>query len=231
MMDYEHQPATHVSFRLASRVLVPAVFPDEALRRFGAQPRKVVRYDGFKEEVYLADRDDGGDVCDQLGLDPKAVLAVLRPPPTGALYHRGENDRFDEVLLGLEGRGDVAIVLLPRTREQLERYSVRRVTVLERPVDGIRLLAAADLVVGGGGTMTREAALLGTPTYTVFMPKLAAVDAELIRLGRITDLREPGRIPTVEKKRESSRAVTRERGAAICAKVVATVEEVVSSGR
>ena len=43
--------------------------------------------------------------------------------------------------------------------------------------------------------------MLGTPTYTVFMPELAAVDAELIRRGRITDLREPGRFPRVEKKK------------------------------
>ena len=31
--------------------------------------------------------------------------------------------------------------------------------------------------------MTRESALLGTPTYTVFLGELAAEDAELIRLG------------------------------------------------
>ena len=38
--------------------------------------------------------------------------------------------------------------------------------------------------------MNRESALLGTPTYTVFAGELAAVDAELIRLGRLRDLRD-----------------------------------------
>ena len=28
MMDYEHQPANHLSFRLARRVIVPATFPE-----------------------------------------------------------------------------------------------------------------------------------------------------------------------------------------------------------
>ena len=38
-MDYEHQPANHLAFRLASRVIVPRAFPTEALRRYGARER------------------------------------------------------------------------------------------------------------------------------------------------------------------------------------------------
>jgi Protein of unknown function (DUF354) len=62
-------------------------------------------------------------------------------------------------------------------------------------VDGPSLLALADLVVGAGGTMNRESALLGTPTYTVFAAELAAVDAELIRRGLLYDLRDEGSEP------------------------------------
>jgi uncharacterized protein len=230
MMDYEYQPANHVSFRLARRVIVPAVFPAEALRRFGAAERKVVRYEGFKEELYLSGRHGNGSVLDALGVDHSAVVAVLRPPPDGALYHRGENSRFEEVLADLEHRSGVAVVVLPRSREQHERYGYRHVTIPEAPVDGTALLAAADLVIGGGGTMTREAALLGTPTYTVFMPELAAVDAELIRLGRITDLREPGRFPRVEKKQPRPQELGSERGAMLYATVVATLRAVNGAG-
>jgi hypothetical protein len=229
MMDYEHQPANHLSFRLARLVIVPSVFPQAALRRFGAGPEKVVRYDGFKEELYVTAAGHNGDVCAQLGVDRSNVVAVLRPPPTGALYHRGENDRFEEVLTGLEQRQDVAIVLLPRSPEQRARYANRRVTIPAHPVDGTALLAAADLVVGGGGTMTREAALLGTPTYTVFMPELAAVDAELMRLERIVDLRQPGTAPIAVKKRGND-SLAQQRGEAICATVLATLRDAVSGG-
>ena len=55
LMDYEHQPANHLAFRLASRIIVPRAFPEAALARFGASPAKVKRYDGIKEDVYLAD--------------------------------------------------------------------------------------------------------------------------------------------------------------------------------
>src|SRR6266851_5500664 len=55
LMDYEHQPANHLAFRLASRIIVPRAFPEEALRRYGASRGKVRRYEGTKEDVYLAD--------------------------------------------------------------------------------------------------------------------------------------------------------------------------------
>src|SRR5207237_3250088 len=55
LMDYEHQPANHLAFRLASRVIVPRAFPAAELRKYGASLRKVKRYDGTKEDVYLAD--------------------------------------------------------------------------------------------------------------------------------------------------------------------------------
>ncbi|HEX2270239.1 MAG TPA: DUF354 domain-containing protein, partial [Pyrinomonadaceae bacterium] len=54
LMDYEHQPANHLAFRFASRIIVPASFPASALRRFGARVGKVRRYHGTKEDVYLA---------------------------------------------------------------------------------------------------------------------------------------------------------------------------------
>jgi len=97
-------------------------------------------------------------------------------------------------------------VLLPRTAEQAARYAQKGVEIPERPIDGRALLATVDFTIGAGGTMTRESALLGTPTYTVFLGKLAAVDAELIRLGRIVDLRDEGTLPAVERRRTPTRA-------------------------
>jgi uncharacterized protein len=191
MMDYDHQPANHLSFRLARRVVVPHFFPEQALRRFGAPRGKVVRFPGFKEELYLDGFDPDEAVLDDLQLDRRQVIAVFRPPPEGALYHRTGNERFEEVLQLAVGREDVQVVLLPRTREQGDRYRAlsARIRIPQRAIDACSLLALADLTVGGGGTMTRESAILGTPTYTVFAGRLAAVDAALIRSGHLVDLR------------------------------------------
>src|SRR5260370_975912 len=40
LMDYEHQPANHLAFRLASRVIVPHAFPSAELKKYGASTRK-----------------------------------------------------------------------------------------------------------------------------------------------------------------------------------------------
>jgi uncharacterized protein len=225
MMDYEHQPANHLSFRLARRVIVPSVFPRDALRRFGASPKKVVRYDGFKEELYLADFRPDLSVLDDLALDSERVIAVFRPPPDGALYHRMANERFDEVLrLALE-REDVQVVLLARTAEQRKRYAVssERGCVPAQAINASSLIALADLTIGAGGTMNRESALLGTPTYTVFGGRMGAVDAALMRVGRLRDLRSG--VPRFEKKRMNGTGPATERREAILARVVRAMEE------
>jgi predicted glycosyltransferase len=98
---------------LARRVIVPSVFPDDALRQFDARPKKVVRYQGFKEELYLADFRADATVLEQLALDPRKVIAVFRPPPEGALYHRMANERFGELLRLAVGREDVQVSCFP----------------------------------------------------------------------------------------------------------------------
>jgi predicted glycosyltransferase len=77
--------------------------------------------------------------------------------------------------------------------------------VPETALDGPNLLYYADLVISGGGTMNREAAVLGTPTYSLFKGKLAAVDRYLMDKGRmrhIGSIEEIASIPVCKKKRQ-----------------------------
>ena len=225
MMDYEFQPANHLSFRIADRVVVPKIFPTAALRRFGARERKVVRYDGFKEELYLGTFQPSSAVLSDLGLNAAAVVAVMRPPPEGALYHRGGNDHFERLLSEAERRTDVQVVVLPRLADEAAAYRGRpRLIVPERAVDGRSLLAYADVMIGAGGTMNREAAILGTPAYTVFSGRLAAVDAELMRRGLMYDLRDRDSSPSFAKKKVVERVAAHERAEGILRLVVRTLE-------
>jgi predicted glycosyltransferase len=226
MMDYEHQPANHLSFRLANRVIVPEVFPDDALRRFGARDRKVVRYDGFKEELYLGPLEPNRTALDELGVGANDVLVVFRPPPEGALYHRMGNERFERVLEAASS-GAARVVVLPRGHAQRARYTgMEGVIVPQRALDGSSLLYHADVMIGAGGTMNREAALLGTPTYTMFAGRLAAVDAELMRRGLLHDLRSSVEDVPLVKKPARDPATARERADRILQLVVDTVRSV-----
>jgi predicted glycosyltransferase len=191
LMDYEHQPANHLAFRLASRVIVPRAFPAGELKKYGAATRKVKRYEGTKEDVYLADfaADPGfGETLRAFGVTSEHVLVVARPPAREALYHRFENELFDELLVSLSVRDKVKIILLPRSDAQRAEYEARRLAHLIMPqaaLDGANLIAAADLVISAGGTMNREAAALGVPAVSIYAGKWAAIDQELINEGRL----------------------------------------------
>ena len=191
LMDYEHQPANHLAFRLASRVIVPRAFPAADLKRFGASMRKVKRYDGTKEDVYLADFTPDpafAETLRKLGVASEDVLVVARPPAREALYHRFENELFDELLARLSQQRNVKIILLPRSQAQRAEYEERKwpnVIMPREALDGANLIAAADLVVSAGGTMNREAAALGVPAASIYAGEWAAIDEELVKEGRL----------------------------------------------
>lgn len=193
LMDYEHQPANHLAFRLASRVIVPHAFPADALRRFGARAKKVRRYAGTKEDVYLAEFETDAQFAEQLhalGVGADDVLVVVRPPARDALYHRFENDLFDELLERLCARRGVKVIMLARDSAQRAALQARHrdstnIIWPRAALDGANLVAAADLVVSAGGTMNREAAALGVPAATIYAGRWAAIDEQLVREGRL----------------------------------------------
>jgi predicted glycosyltransferase len=189
LMDYEHQPANHLAFRMASRVIVPRAFPEAALMRFGAAPAKVRRYDGIKEDVYLAGfqaEPDFPEQLKQLGIDTSDMLVTVRPPASEALYHRFENELFDQLLERLTTTPSIKVVLLPRNESQRAAYgSNSKLIVPPHPLDGANLIASSDLVVSAGGTMNREAAALGVPAVSIYLGEWAAIDEQLVSDGRL----------------------------------------------
>jgi uncharacterized protein len=202
--DYEFAAVQHhVNCRLVRVVMVPEAIPPERLYRYGARG-KLRRYEGLKEEYYLADFEPDESVLDQLGLDRSRALVVVRTPPEVSLYHRFENPLFRRVLERLRDE-EAETVVLPRTPAQ--RDEVRRMgdfVVPEHAVDAQSLVAYADLVISAGGTMNREAVALGTPVYTTFEGRLGAVDEALLREGRLRRLDDPAQA-RIERRRAGER--------------------------
>jgi len=191
MFDYEYATVSHhLNVRLVDEIVVPDAIPLSRLAPYGARPGKVFRYPGLKEEYYLYDFQPDTKILGQLGIDTRRIVGVLRPAPHVTLYHRHENPLFDQVVESLAAKRNVTLVIIPRTDEQRRHYSslgLANVIVPEKALDGLSLIAAADFVIGAGGTMNREAVALGTPAYTMFAGRLGAVDERLIaehRLGR-----------------------------------------------
>jgi predicted glycosyltransferase len=207
-MDYEHQPFNHLCFRLARRVIVPEAFPDQYLRRYGAI-KKAVKYHGLKEQVYLSDFSPTPNYLRAEDIPEQQVVIAMRPPAPWAPYHRFENTLFDDVLSSLAKQSQAFIIFLPRIPAQGEavrRLGYSNVRVPPRTLDGPNLLYYADLVISGGGTMNREAAVLGTPVYTVFKGQLGAVDSYLIQHGRMMQISEPEDIAKIRVEKRNGYA-------------------------
>jgi len=86
------------------------------------------------------------------------------------------------------------ILILPRFKEQAEIFEgIKNVTILKPPVDTSSIIKASDLVIGAGGTMNREAAILQTPVISCYPGDTLSVDQFYVNNGlmyRTTDLDE-----------------------------------------
>jgi predicted glycosyltransferase len=199
MFDYEWAATQHhVNCRLADRVLVPEAIPPERLARYGARGKKLIRYPGLKEEYYLSDFEPDRGVLADLGVEGAEVLCVVRTAPSYALYLGGsETPLLAQVLWRASADPRVHTVVLARTDEQradVRALGLERVVVPDRTVDGRSLVALADVLVSAGGTMNREAAVLGTPVWSMFEGPLGGVDEQLVREGRLKLLQDAAAI-------------------------------------
>ncbi len=142
-------------------------------------------------------------MLDELGIDPGAILVVLRPPPETSAYH-APNDVYGGTIRRLAGEEGVQAVIIPRTEAQgaaARAIGAANLIVPERAIDAQSLIAHADLVVSAGGTMNREAVALGTPVFTTFSGRMGGVDEQLIAAGRLRVLEDPAALEL--RKREA----------------------------
>lgn len=211
MVDYEYQPANHLSFRSASRLLLPTAMETADIEARGGRG-KTARYVGLKEEVYLSNFRPEPSQRLALGIaEHTGPVVTLRPPPEGALYHRGENPLWDTLTDHLRSCEDTLTLVLPRHPSQAEdlrrTIGAPNVRVLTETIDGPALVWWSDVVVSGGGTMNREAVALGTPVWSLFSGRLGAVDRQLVSEGRMHRLLSPedvlGLRPTVRSRGEA----------------------------
>ena len=146
---------------------------------------------------------------EKLGVTAENILVVVRPHAPEALYHRQfSNEILDELLDKFSADENVRIILLPRKDYQgaefRKKHPHSNIIIPERVLDAQNLLAAADLVISGGGTMNREAAALGVPTASVFAGRVAAIDEYLFsenRLRKIESSADLAKIKLEKKKK------------------------------
>jgi predicted glycosyltransferase len=220
MYDYEFTE-TRLFNRFSTRVLVPDAIQDAVLDEIGVASDKRVKYPGIKEELYVRGfkpdaRFRAMFLSEHGHPNNDKVLVTLRPPATTANYHSDKGEAlFDDLLHFLLNTEHVITVVVPRTHEQTAAIAERianiagageRCILVDFAIDGLQLTFASDLLISGGGTMNREAALLGVPVYSIFAGRQGALDRKMETDGKIVFIRDARDISKIRFKRRDATA-------------------------
>jgi predicted glycosyltransferase len=190
MLDCEYTEAK-IFNRVSTHLLMPALIPDERLRSAGFNLRKVQRYSGFKEEIYLREFVPDKSFRGEIGVSENDILIVIRPPGMSGNYHDQRSEKLlIEAINHFSSFKNTACIIVNRTEREkkfiLSNIELKlNVRFLDKPVDGLQLLYAADITLSGGGTMNRESALLGTKTYSFLTGRYPYLDEYLRDKGKL----------------------------------------------
>ena len=181
--DNEHAVGNLPSFFFATKILVPERFKFTGLSKFSFINKKVNYYPGVKEGIYLW-RMSKANKLKNVSSKFSPLKLYIRPEPSTAQYYNGNQNFMDDLINALSSHFN--IIILPRTIEQINHYksnSFNRISVAEKPITFDEIANDCDLFIGAGGSMTREFAMIGIPTISVYQGDLLEVDKLLIEHG------------------------------------------------
>ena len=190
MNDNEHALGNVPSFLFASTVLIPEFLNKKQALRQGASEKKLLQYPGVKEGIYLWNMQALSVEQAAKGQTDGKMKIYIRCEPWTAQYYKGSLNFMDKLITDLKDKYQV--ILLPRGRDQEKHYRGPQFAGIEIPAKPLSIVDIAQdcgLFIGAGGTMTRELAVLGIPTISVYQDKLLEVDEYLINNGCL--LHEP----------------------------------------
>lgn len=152
-----------------------------------------VRYPGYQELAYLhPDRfTPDPSVFDDLEIDPDDRFAIVRQISWEAVHDLGHSgiDDIQSLVDRIESAGvEVLLTAEGSTPPSLSEY------LIDVPVHRIHdLMAYADLFVGESGTMSCEAAVLGTPAVYISPIRVGYLDELESRYGLVYNFSGPNR--------------------------------------
>jgi len=153
-------------------------------------PDSQTPYPGLKEELALLTQNEDTAALKNAGVPVGHAFAVIRPESDTAHYLDGIDDSVLLAAIRKCRNWNLIPVVVPRSdaqRLRLESFlrEERGVVIPTRSVNGMDLLRNAQLLVSGGGTMNREAVVLGIPCISIFRGKLGALDKSFIEHGNM----------------------------------------------
>ncbi len=162
------EAANKLALPLVNTLIASKAIPVQEYKRFGVD--KILQFDGVDEVAWIHDRKPEVNNEEQ-------PLIIIRQMETKASYAKDIPDFTEQIAHELVALGKV--IFIPR----YERHRRAAFSVPSKFVDTVELTAKADLVVSVGGTISREAALQGTPSIVIQTFGRSYVNDYLSNLG------------------------------------------------
>ncbi|MEM2229541.1 MAG: DUF354 domain-containing protein [Ignisphaera sp.] len=190
---------SRLSLPLADYVVFSTCIPRETIEAYVYKNKsKLIQYNGVDEVEWLKDLTPDTYYVRLWELEPYSY-AIVRPPEIKASYYRYSDavELFRNIIKKLL-ENDLTIVYLPRYREDSVLKSIghdKRIIIpeFEKGIVGHKLIYYASIVVTGGASLAREAALLGTPGLSLFPEDLyvdKCLQEKMLPLSRCKNIDE-----------------------------------------
>lgn len=180
------------SFSMGSYFIFPFYFKYQKIqRKYHLKDSQIKTFQGFKEDIYIADYKPDDNFIDQL---PFKEYITIRPENLKASYVPKDSVTIVPQLFELFK--DKNILFLPRYEEEKEyAKGYPNVWYPEGPLPGLDVCYHTQAMLTGAGTFAREAALLGVPAVSFFPnPVFLSVDEVMQKMGIEFKSRNPEEI-------------------------------------
>ena len=196
LIEYNRTPLERVAsyfHTIPTNIMAPKSYPINLTIKNGANPDKIITFNGFKEDIYVSDYRPNNNFLDYL---PFKEYIVVRPE---ALYSTYIHHKMSIVpsLLKLFQKENYNVIYLPRHTSDLaylKQLSSDNIWVPKKALNGLDLAFYAIATTTGSGTFAREAACMSKTAVSFFPDKLLAVDKSLIDQKRLFHSRLPEEI-------------------------------------
>jgi len=201
--DTPHSPVNRLSAPLSRKIFTPWVIPRREWVEAGARKESISYYKALDPCFWLRDFKPDRGILDQLNVEEGEYI-LFRMPETQASYLREADEPFLRFVDKLAEEFAGKIIVSCRYREQSEfaRKVLRKsnIQILDKLFPGASITYYSILFIGGGGTMTQEAALLGVPTISIYPKKLPTVLGFLKKKKLIQHSTNPIELAEVARK-------------------------------
>lgn len=163
---------------------------------------KIYQFDGYKEDIYLADYAPDPVFMDQI---PFKNYVVVRPEALFSIYVKEKKTIVPQLLSSMIRKGSFNVIYLPRSSKDLKYVTNTDIHIPKKPLNGLDLCWYSEAVLTGSGTFAREAARMGVPAVSFFPGRLLSVDRQLVKEGRIFHSRDVDEIIAYVHKHKNNR--------------------------